>query len=247
MDQFITKKDSSNNVLLSVVIPLYNEEKRLMSGFEIIYSFFKDKPYAWEIIFVDDGSADKTRNMIYDIANRYPGVRSVKNKKNLGKGAAVKNGVLSAAGDIVLFTDIDFSVPASYIDAFVEKIKEGYDFAVGSRRIKGSIIDVHQPFLREFMGRGFTFLSNIILGVNFKDHTCGMKAFKKEAARALFSRQILERWAFDSEILYLARKMNYRIIEVPVLWRDMPGTKVSKFKDAITSLMEIVKARFYHR
>lgn len=237
---------SKVNPFLSIVAPLYNEEKRLVNGFNAIHSYLKDKFYTWEIILVDDGSQDKTHEMVLDIENRYANVHAIKNEKNMGKGSAVRNGVLCATGDIILFTDIDLSVPISYVDAFIAKIQEGYDAAIGSRRIKGSIIETHQPFIREFMGRCFTFLSNLLLGINFSDHTCGMKAFKKEAAHALFKRQILERWAFDSEILFLSKKLGLRVIEAPVSWKDMPGTKVRKIKDAITSFIEIIKIRFYN-
>ncbi|MBI5894041.1 MAG: glycosyltransferase family 2 protein [Deltaproteobacteria bacterium] len=232
--------------LLSIVVPLYNEEKRLVNGFDAIYSYLKDKSFSWEIILVDDGSQDKTYEMLLDIENRCANVKVIKNEKNMGKGGAVKNGVFNATGDIVLFTDIDLSVPVSYVDAFIKKIQEGCDAAIGSRRVKGSIIETHQPFVREFMGRCFTFLSNLLLGINFSDHTCGMNAFKREAAHALFKRQILERWAFDSEILFLSKKLGLKVAEVPVSWKDMPGTKVRKIKDAITSFVEIIKIRFYH-
>ena len=233
--------------LLSVIIPLYNEEKRVSDGVKTVYSCLKDKPYASEIILVDDGSSDRTKDIIRGIAEQYPGVQIAKNEKNMGKGAAVKNGALFAKGDVILFTDIDLSVPISHIDAFIERIGQGYDVAIGSRRIKGSKIVVHQPFLREFMGRAYTFISNVVLGTHFSDHTCGMKAFKKEAARDLFTRQILERWAFDSEILYLSKKLGYKVAEVPVSWQDRAGTKVRKLKDAIVSFMEILKVRFHHR
>lgn len=237
---------SETSPYLSVVVPLYNEEKRLLDGFKTIYSHLKKKPYIWEIIFVDDGSMDKTNDMLLDIASRHSDMRIIKNERNMGKGAAVKNGVLFAKGDIILFTDIDLSVPVSYIDAFIARIQEGYDAAIGSRRIEGSIIETHQSPLREFMGRCFTFISNFLLGINFSDHTCGMKAFKKDTAYALFSRQRIGRWAFDSEILFLSKKSAYKVAEVPVSWKDMPGTKVKMLKDAVRSLVDIAKIRFYH-
>lgn len=233
---------------LSIIIPLYNEEQRLMDGFKSICSYLETKSYTWEIILVDDGSADSTYEMLLNIKSHHPykNVHILKNEGNKGKGYAVKKGILFARGDVILFTDIDLSVPVSYIDAFVAKILEGYDAAIGSREMEGSKVEVYQSFVREFMGNGFTFISNLLLGINFSDHTCGMKAFKKTSAHALFSRQMIERWAFDSEILYLIKKMGYMVAEVPVLWRNMPGTKVKMFKDAVRSFIDIVKIRFYH-
>ncbi len=235
------------NPLLSIVVPLYNEEKRLANGFDAIYSYIKEKPYTCEIILVNDGSTDKTYEMLNDIKNHCANVCIINNKCNMGKGSAVKNGVLSAKGDIILFTDIDLSVPISYIDDFAARIQEGYDAAIGSRRVKGSIIATHQSFIREFMGIGFTFISNMLLDTDFSDHTCGMKAFKKNAAYVLFNCQKIERWAFDSEILFLSKKIRLKVIEVPVLWRDMPGTKVKMFRDAVRSFIDIARIRFYHR
>lgn len=237
------------NPFLSVVVPLYNEEQRLMGGFKSICSYLETKSYTWEIILVDDGSSDKTYKMLLDILAKdtQKKVHITKNEKNMGKGYAVKNGILSARGDIVLFTDIDLSVPISYIDAFISKISEGYDAVIGSRKIKGSMVEIEQSPVRKFMGQGFTFVSNFLLGMNFSDHTCGMKAFKKEAALRLFSRLRIERWAFDSEILFLTSKMRFRVAEVPVLWRNMPGTKVHMLRDAIRSFADIVKMRFYHK
>jgi dolichyl-phosphate beta-glucosyltransferase len=147
---------------------------------------------------------------------------------------------------MVLFTDIDLSVPLPHAEALIEKVEEGYDVAIGSRRVSGAVIEVHQPPFREFLGKGYRRIANLILGTDFSDHTCGMKAFKGEAAQALFGRQILERWAFDSEILYLCKKLGYRVAEVPVHWRDASGTKVRKFRDVITSFVEVLTIRFHH-
>ncbi len=235
------------DIFLSIVVPLYNEEKRLTKGFHEIYSYLMNKPCTWEVILVDDGSQDRTYEMMLELEKRYQGVRTFTNKKNLGKGAAVRNGMLQARGEIILFTDIDLSVPIHYVDAFISKLSEGFDIAIGTRRAGDSIIERHQPWLREFMGRVYTALSNLILGIDFKDHTCGMKGFKKEACHALFKRQVLNRWAFDSEILFLSKRLGFRIAEVPVLWRDMPGTKVRRLKDAINSLLEIIRIRLLHR
>ena len=232
--------------LLSVVIPLYNEERRLMDGFTAIHSYLSSKPYPWEIILVDDGSVDRTAEMLRNITVRYTNTRMTMNEQNRGKGSAVKKGMLAAHGDIIVFTDIDLSVPIAYIDAFVAKISEGCDIAIGSRKIEGATLEIRQSPLREFMSRMFTRMSNLLLGIRFPDHTCGMKAFTKPAAHTLFSRLRTERWAFDSEILFLSKLLGYKVMEVAVLWRHMPGTKVRLFFDALRSFWEIAKIRFYH-
>lgn len=231
---------------LSVVVPLYNEDKRLLNGFQAIYSYLAAKSYTWEIVLVDDGSTDNTPHILSEITSKHPNTRMIRNERNLGKGGALKSGMPAAQGDIIVFTDIDLSVPLSSIDVLAAKISDGYDIALGSRKTPGAIVEVHQPLMREFMGKGYTMLSNILLGTHFNDHTCGLKAFTRTAAHDLFNRMRIERWAFDSEILYLSTKLGYTAVEVPVQWRDMPGTRVRIFKDAVRSFAELVKIRFYH-
>lgn len=234
-------------MFLSVIIPLYNEEKRLRNGFETLFSYLKGKSYAWELVFVDDGSTDGTRNILREIAALHPGEVRIIENVHKGKGAAVKEGALSANGSIVLFTDIDLAVPVAYMDSLVESLERGHDVVIGSRRIDGSVIEIHQPFMREFLGKGYRWISNVILGTNFSDHMCGMKAFTKEAAHVLFNLQISDRWAFDSELLFLSKKLGYRVAEVPVRWRDeASGTKVRRMRDIITSFAELIKIRFHH-
>jgi dolichyl-phosphate beta-glucosyltransferase len=231
---------------LSLVIPAFNEDRRIGQSLERILSFFRAQSYPFEIIVVDDGSSDRTVEVVRGIAASDPRLRVEPQSQNRGKGEAIRKGMLLAGGKYLFFSDADLSVPIEAVPDFLSRLEAGYDVAVGSRRVAGSVIEVHQPFYRELMGKVFTRLSNLILGLQLKDFTCGFKAFRRDAARELFSRQRLASWGFDSEVLYLAKLKRYRIAEVPVVWRNDEATKVRLSRAVVGSLIDLWNIRLNH-
>ena len=217
-----------DDLLLSLVIPAYNEEKRIGSSLAQIIAYFQRNGYSYELIVVDDGSTDRTVEIVKEP------IAGIQNGRLLcarhgGKGAAVRKGMLSAEGQYVFFTDADLSAPITELDKLLEQLKQGYKVVIGSRKIAGANVEVHQSWLRESMGKVFTWLTNVILTKNISDATCGFKGFSRAVAQEIFSRQQLNGWCFDAEVLFLAQKYGYSIKEVPVRWRNDPATKVNLF------------------
>jgi len=239
-----TKKDT---VYLSLIIPAYNEERRIAKSLKQILQYLETQPYASEVVIVNDGSVDRTVEVVRGICQGRDRVHILQNGKNIGKGGAVRSGMLQARGEFLFFTDADLSGPIETIGLFLTKLEGGFDLAVGTREKKyGAIVEVHQPSYREFMGRVYTYLSNRILGLNISDVTCGFKGFRREVAQEIFSRQQLKNWRFDAEILYLAQLKGYRVMEVPVMWRDNRETKVRLWRDAIASFFGLFQIRLYN-
>jgi len=222
---------------------VYNETARLANLYKIS-DFLKKFPYKTELIFVNDGSRDNTLPELKKMAKKLS-FKIISYKQNKGKGYAVKTGMLGARGKYRLFTDIDLSVPIEELDNLI-KMVEKFPVVIGSRRIKDSKILRHQPWLRESMGRLFTFLSQKILGLNVSDFTCGFKCFEKRAAKDIFTKVRIERWSFDSEIIFIARKLGYEIAELPVRWMHDSRTKVKFPIDVIRSLTELILIRYYN-
>ena len=226
---------------LSLVIPVFNEEKRVVAGLTSAVSYLKQKPYTWEIIVVDDGSTDATVAVAKKMLRGVPH-ELIQLNNNEGKGAAIKSGVLSACGKCILFSDIDFSTPLTELPAFFEALKKT-DVAIGVRRHPRSEVIKHQPRLREFLGHIFTKLTNLIATPGIYDATCGFKMFSQDAAYTLFSHSRIKRWAFDAEILFLARKYNYTITQVPVVWSDNAATKVHVLRDGARAFIDLIYMR----
>lgn len=223
---------------LSLILPVFNESRRLKTGLTQAIDYLNRQNYSWEIIVVDDGSTDDSTQ---DISNLY----LIHTTRNFGKGHAVRLGVTAATGDYIVFSDIDFSVSIDHLPQFLAALKS-IDIAIASRRLPHSRIAQHQPLLRESLGRGFTALSNFILGLDHSDLTCGFKAFRSQVAKDLFSRQKLNGWAFDSEILFLAQKSGYTVTEIPVSWHNHPLTKVNLVKDIANSFWSLIYIRCSH-
>lgn len=243
----MTSNSKKDTVYLSLIIPAYNEEKRIAKSLKQILQYLETQPYASEVVIVNDGSVDRTVEEVHGIYQGRDRVRILQNGKNLGKGGAVRLGILQARGEFLFFTDADLSVPIETIGLFLTNLEEGFDLAIGTREKKyGAIVEVHQPIYREFMGRVYTCLSNRILGLNISDFTCGFKGFRREVAKEIFSRLQLKNWSFDAEILYLAQLKGYRVMEVPVTWRDSRETKVRLWRDAIASFIGLFQIRLYN-
>jgi dolichyl-phosphate beta-glucosyltransferase len=228
-------------VYLSVIIPAYNEEKRIGETLVKINDFLKKQDYSSEILVVDDGSTDKTVQV--SEALNIDILRLVKNEKNMGKGAATRNGIMNAKGDLMLFSDADLSTPIEEVIDLIDSIKHGADVAIGSRALPESEIIIHQPWYREMMGRVFNLFVKALCLKGIQDSQCGFKLFKAEVAQKVFNEQRLTGFAFDVEILMLTRRSGWTIDEVPVKWYNSPATRVSPIKDALKMFTDLLKLR----
>ena len=214
---------------LSIVIPAYNEAKRLPATLDRVLEWRETPPLdVREIVVVDDGSSDHTAAIVERYAANHPVVRLLRNPGNRGKGYAVRHGMLEARGEWILYTDADLSSP---IDEF-QKLYEAAcaadaSVAIGSRAIDRSLVAVHQPLLREWSGRFYNLVMRVVAGLPFADTQCGFKLYRADAAQEIFSRQKLDGFSFDVEDLYIAKKLRYQVVEVPVRWANVEGTKVS--------------------
>ncbi|MBU0612488.1 glycosyltransferase family 2 protein [Patescibacteria group bacterium] len=225
---------------LSLVIPVYNEEKRIKESLKKIVSYLNDVCAEYEIIIVDDGSSDKTQDVVKEMAtDRF---RIILVNENRGKGYAVKKGMLVARYEYVLFSDADLSTPIEELEKFSKHI-ENFDIIIGSRAMKDSNIEIHQPWFKEFLGRVGNKVIQFMLLPGIQDTQCGFKLFNKKSL-AVFEKQTINRWGFDFEILWLAKKMGFRIKEIPVRWINDFGTKVSGFSHYINTFTELLKIRW---
>jgi dolichyl-phosphate beta-glucosyltransferase len=238
--------EKSRQAYISLIIPAFNEEKRIGQSLNRILSCLQGQPYSFEVIVVDDGSQDRTAEVVRSCCQADVTIRIEQQPRNLGKGEAIRRGMLLGSGKYLFFSDADLSVPIETLPNLLSSLEKDADVAVGSRRTAGAVIEVHQPLYRELMGKVFTRLSNWILALHVSDFTCGFKGFRREAARELFSRQRLGDWSFDAEILYLAKVRGYRIQEIPVAWRNDTATKVRLGRDVVLSFLGLLKIRLNH-
>jgi glycosyltransferase involved in cell wall biosynthesis len=214
---------------LSILIPAYNEEKRLPATLERVICYLERGSWEFtEIVVVDDGSRDATVRVVEDFAARSPWMRLLRNPGNRGKGYSVRHGMLEAKGEWALFSDADLSTPMDEVEKLWSAAeKSGAQVAIGSRALDRTLIGVHQPVFRESAGKLFNVGVRMVTGLPLMDTQCGFKLFETRAAREIFRRQQLERFGFDVEVLFIARQLGYAIVEVPVRWNDVAGTKVS--------------------
>jgi glycosyltransferase involved in cell wall biosynthesis len=229
---------------LSIVIPAFNEERRLPKTLDSIVAFLQSRPIRTEIIVVDDGSTDATSQLVANYQNKYAGLRLVSNGRNRGKGFSVRHGMLEARGEYALFTDADLSTPIEEADKLLAALKEqGYDAAIGSRAVDRSLIQIHQSAARERAGILFNYMVRWIMGIGFSDTQCGFKAFRLDRARIIFEQQRIERFGFDPEILFLAKRHGLRVAEVPVRWSHDAATKVNVMADGMRMLLDLLVIR----
>ena len=224
------------------MIPAYNEAAVIGATLEAVDAYARAKGVGYEIVVVDDGSTDRTREVVGAVAAQRSAVRLLAAPHG-GKGAAVRAGMLDARGTWILFMDADHATRIEQFDRFEPMLRDGAAVVIGSRRIPGAAIRRHQPRLRETLGRGFTRLSNLIVGVDVPDFTCGFKCFEQAAARRIFALQRLTGWGFDAEILFIAQRLGYRIAQVPVTWADAGATRVRLGRDVLGSLRELLTIR----
>lgn len=226
---------------LSVIIPLFNEQERLKKIAKV-YKFLNQQKFNFEVILINDGSTDNTLKILRKLSKKIK-FTLITYGKNRGKGFAIKTGMMTAKGQYLLFTDIDLSTSIEEFTKFLPFLKKK-NIIISSRKKEGSNLQKRQGFIRENLGKGFTLLSQIILNLHLSDFTCGFKCLPHEAAKKIFSRQKIERWGFDSEILFLAKKFGYDIIEIPVKWSNDPHTKVKFPQDIIRSLLDLYRIRY---
>jgi len=209
---------------LSIVIPAYNEEHRLPGTLVRVNEYLQARSWSFaEILVVNDGSADRTAEIA-----QAAGARVIHNPGNRGKGYSARHGILEARGEWILLSDADLSTPIEEIDKLSKAADmAGADGAIGSRALDRRLVGTHQAWPRELMGRLFNLVMRLVTGLPFHDTQCGFKLFKACAAREIFRRQLLAGFGFDVEVLVIARDLGYQIVEVPVRWNDMHGTKVS--------------------
>ena len=226
---------------ISVVIPAYNEEERLGKTLKRVLSYLEKKKYDYEVIVVDDGSKDNTVGVAKSFAGKK--LRLLKNTKNMGKGASVRKGMLAAKKKFALFSDSDLSTPIEELEDFM-KLRKKYDVIIGSRALKQSKIRTKQPFYRVLMGKIFNLLVNIIVVWGVKDTQCGFKLFSRQASQKIFKKQTFNGFSFDVEVLFIAKKLGYKIKEMPIVWINSPDTTVSALKDSVMMFVDLLRIRF---
>lgn len=232
---------------LSIVIPAYNEEQRIGKTLDRVCDYMKGSgPYPYELIVVDDGSSDNTAGVVREAMEKHPAISILQNNVNKGKGYSVRRGVLSSRGRFVLMSDADLSTPIEEIEKLYKELDEGYDISIGSRAMSESVILKRQPWYRQLMGKTFNKFVQVFAVWGINDTQCGFKLFNGDAARSVFSRQKVDRFAFDAEALYLAKKMGFSIKEVPVVWVNSPDSKVSVLNDSPQMLKDLLMVRFSH-
>lgn len=228
----------------SLVIPAYNESNRIRPTLDEIIRYVQQQKWDAEILVVDDGSRDDTAAIVREYSGWYPQVQLIQNPGNRGKGFSVRNGMLHARGDICLFTDADLSSPITEAEKLFDAIHAGADIAIGSRWLRAEMQTERQPLYRQAFGRIFNVLLRLVLGLHFMDTQCGFKAFRREAAQQIFPKQKIERWGFDPEILFVARRLNLRTVEIPVLWAHSEGTRLHPFRDGIRMFGDVMRIRW---
>jgi glycosyltransferase involved in cell wall biosynthesis len=227
------------------VIPAYNESVRLRPTLDALLRYTQEQKWDAEILVVNDGSTDNTAQIVREYNQSHPQILLLENPGNRGKGYSVRNGMLHARGDICLFTDADLSSPIEEAEKLFDAIGRGADIAIGSRWLRVELQTERQPLYRELFGRIFNLALRVILGLRFADTQCGFKAFRREAAQRIFPLQKIERWGWDPEILFLARRAGLRVEEVPVLWAHSEGTRLHPLRDGLKMFLEVLRIRWY--
>jgi dolichyl-phosphate beta-glucosyltransferase len=228
----------------SIVIPAYNESARIGDTLTQVLGCVHKHNWNAEVLVVNDGSRDNTAAIVRSFAEKDPIVKLIQNPGNRGKGFSVRNGILHASGDIVMFTDADLSAPMDEAERLFAAIRDGADIAIGSRWLERKRQTIQQPLYRQFFGRCFNAVTRLVMGLPFADTQCGFKAFRRQAAQTIFQLQRIERWGFDPEILFIALKRGHTVREVPVTWGHDERTRISYLKDGLKMLEELIFIRW---
>lgn len=230
-----------SDLFLSLIIPAHNEEARLPGTLQQVLDFLSTQPYQSEVLVVENASHDRTLQVAEEFAQRYPWLRVLQCPQR-GKGFAVRQGMLAARGEYRFMCDADLAMPASEISRFLPPTLSGVDIAIASREAPGAI-RYHEPLYRHLIGRAYNFLTRLWLLPGLQDTQCGYKCFRGAVVDELFSRQTLGGWSFDVEILFIARRRGLRIVEVPISWTYIPGSKVSVIKSSLRVVVELLTIR----
>lgn len=235
---------------VSVIIPAYNEAVRLPSTLAATADYFAGRAEDFEVLVVDDGSTDETASVVSAFAGQRPevSVQCLSYGGNRGKGYAVRYGMLRASGDLRVFCDADLATPAEeYEVVWAAMTAQNAPIGIGSRPLRNSHLLVHQPWYREQLGRGFNAAVQLLAVPGIADTQCGFKIFTAETAKAVFSKCRIDGFAFDSEALFIARRLGYGIAEVPIRWSHKEGSKVSMVRDGLRMLLDLSRIRWMHR
>ena len=229
-------------IFISVVIPVYNEQNRIHSFLSSVIEYVRKKDFSYEIVIVDDGSSDATVIMVDSLLKeKLSGKYTIlKLPVNSGKGAAIKKGMLEAAGEYIFFLDADGSTSIEEIDNFIPHFSSRFDIYIATRTIKHKA-----PFKRKIFGYGYIYLANFMLQLGVPDITCGFKCYRQRCVQGIFSRQTLNNWSFDAEDIFIARKHGYRIKALPVKWKHTGGSKVKVLKNVFACGLDLFRIRFH--
>ena len=229
--------------MVSIVVPAFNEAQRIGESIKKIDAFVRSSPLSFELIVVDDGSADGTADVV--MRTQTKGLRLLRNDRNHGKGYTVRQGVLSASGEYVLFTDADLSAPIEELTKLLDVAqKEGADVVIGSRAVDRRFIEKHQSRFRELGGITFNKMVRLLLGLHLHDTQCGFKLFHRQKSRSIFQQQTTSGFGFDAELLFLAARNGLKIRETPVRWSHAEGSKVNPVRDGLRMLSDLVRIRW---
>lgn len=227
--------------MFSLVIPMYNEERRIASTVETARAYLDTLGKPYEIIVVDDGSIDGSAEAVAAI----PGITVVSHQPNRGKGYTVRQGVLASKGEIVAFTDVDLSAPIEELGKLLEAVDSGADIAIGSRGLRTSQLGTHQSKFRELGGKSLNLIIRVLAIRGIKDTQCGFKLFRGDAGRRIFEKCILDGWGFDVEVLRLARLMGYQIAEVPVRWNHCADSRIRPLQAGLQVMKDLFRIRLH--
>lgn len=237
---------TQEKITITLIIPAYNESSRVHLAFEAINNWQLPKELKLEkVIFINDGSTDNTLTKIQNFKSKYP-TKIITYTPNQGKGFAVRTGLKNSESDYTLLSDADISTPLTEINKFLPYIIGGADVVFGTRKDKKSTVIVHQSFIRENMGKIYTKMTQLILGIYITDFTCGFKLFSKKASKIIVDHGVINHWSYDAEIAFLLSKARMLINEKSVTWSDEKGTKVNLIVDSIRSLWELIYIRLVH-
>lgn len=237
----MTENSTQTPVFLSIIIPAFNEEFRLPQTLPNVMDFVEQQDYAVEVLVVDDGSTDSTPTIVQQFAAEHPYIRLLRPGHG-GKGHAVKHGMLAAQGEYVFFADADWAMPVTELPKFLPPRQNGYDLAIGSREGEGAV-RYNEPGYRHLMGRVFNFLVKVLAVPGFEDTQCGFKCFHRPVVQDLFTNQTIDGFGFDVEVLYIARKRGYKIIEIPIDWYSQAESKVHPVRDTLRMFQDIFDVR----
>jgi len=227
--------------LLTIIIPAYNEERRLPVTLPQVIAFVQEQTYPVEILVVDNASTDRTADIVREIAEQHP-IVTLLHQPIRGKGAAVRKGIFAGRGEYLFICDADLAMPIEEIEKFIPPAISDYDVAIASREAPGAK-RYHEPWYRHLMGRVFNLLVRVLLVLDIQDTQCGFKCFRRDIAHHLFSLQTIDGWAFDVELLHIAQRRGYRIVEVPIHWYYGENSRISPLRDSLNMIREVYRIR----